>query len=243
MTRIGVIDYGAGNLRSVAKALAHVAPEAEVVLVSDAASIASATHLILPGVGAFGDCMRGLTALPGVVGAMEQAVFTRKVPFLGICVGMQLLFERGLEHGEHTGLGWFRGDVVRLCHSREGGNPEAETLASPDSLDPRLRGDDKWEGAEEISNALKVPHMGWNSLDLRQPSHPIFTNLPPDPYVYFVHSYHAVGVGAEDVLATTAYGATIIAMVGRDNIVATQFHPEKSQEAGLCLLRNFGQMR
>lgn len=207
--RIAVIDYGAGNLRSVTKALSHVAPEAEVALIDDAGALDDFSHIVLPGVGAFGDCIGALRALPGMVAEMERAALEQKKPFFGICVGMQLLFERGLEHGEHAGLGWFKGQVTRIAPS---------------------------------DASLKVPHMGWNGLDLARPQHPLFMGLPAQPYAYFVHSYHATGVAAEDVLATVEYGATMTAMVGRDNIVATQFHPEKSQEAGLCLLRNFAAM-
>ncbi len=209
-TRIAVIDYGAGNLRSVTKALSHVAPEAEVGLVSEAGQLEDYTHLVLPGVGAFGDCARALRALPGMIEAMEDAAFAQKKPFFGICVGMQLLFERGLEHGEHAGLGWFKGEVVRIA-------PAVETV--------------------------KVPHMGWNALEIIHPSHPIFTDMPIQPYAYFVHSYHATGVESADLLASVQYNGTMTSMVGRENIVAAQFHPEKSQEAGLCLLRNFARMR
>lgn len=207
--RVVVIDYGAGNLRSAAKALARAAESTghDVIISSDAKALADASHIVLPGVGAFADCMRGLTALPGMIEAMSVEAREKGKPFLGICVGMQLLFERGLEHGDHAGLGWFNGEINKI-------RPKA-------GLD------------------LKVPHMGWNSLEFDQPNHPLFTGLPENPHVYFVHSYHATGVKPEDILAHTEYGGKIISTVGRDNIVATQFHPEKSQEAGLCLLRNF----
>ena len=209
LKHVVVIDYGAGNLRSASKALLRVAEETghTVTISSNAADLAQASHIVLPGVGAFGDCMHGLTALPGMVEAMAREALEKGKPFLGICVGMQLLFERGLEHGEHAGLGWFQGTVKRI-------EPAA-------------------------GSNLKVPHMGWNELEPTQPGHPAFENFPAHPHAYFVHSYHASGVKQEEVLATCTYGDKIVAMVGRDHLLATQFHPEKSQEAGLCLLRNF----
>ena len=207
LKRVCIIDYGAGNLRSAAKAFARAAEATghDVIVSSDAALLADASHIVLPGVGAFGDCIQSLTALPGMVEAMNREAREKGKPFLGICVGMQLLFERGLEHGEHAGLGWFQGTVERIT-------------AAP---------------------GLKVPHMGWNNLEIDQPTHALFTDMPANPHVYFVHSYHATGVKHEDVLAHTTYGGKIVSTVGRENILATQFHPEKSQEAGLCLLRNF----
>lgn len=204
MKRVAVIDYGAGNLRSVAKALQHVAEAGSIQVTANAKDLREATHIVLPGVGAFADCMRGLTSLPGMLAAMEEEVLQRRKPFLGICVGMQMLFERGIEHGVHQGLGWLKGEVVRL----------------------------------EGKPGLRIPHMGWNTLHFAHP-HPVTKGLETEPHVYFVHSYHCKAKDSGDILATTDYGQPITAMVARDNILGTQFHPEKSQQSGLALLHNF----
>lgn len=207
MPRIALIDYGAGNLHSAAAALRRAAPEAALQITSSAADLADATHIVLPGVGAFADCMRGLQNVPGMIEALEQRVRQAGVPFLGICVGMQMLFERGLEHGTHAGLGWMKGEVRRI---------EAP--------------------------GLKIPHMGWNELNITAPAHPVMKGLQNDSHAYFVHSYHAVCTKSGDCLATTQYGTPLTAIVGRENMVGTQFHPEKSQATGLTLLRNFLEM-
>jgi glutamine amidotransferase len=209
-TQIVVIDYGSGNLRSAAKALERAAGDAGVsadVTVTDRAeAVAAADRIVLPGVGAFGDCWRGLNALDGVVDAVNEAAIARGRPFLGICVGMQLMATRGLEYGETPGLDWIAGEV--------------------DALKP-------------ADPALKIPHMGWNELEVAQPVHPVLADLPDRPHAYFVHSY-AFGVrDPAQVLATTDYGGPVAAVVGRDNLVGTQFHPEKSQATGLRLLANF----
>jgi len=205
MRRIVIIDYGSGNLRSAAKAFEHVAEAGDTVTVSgEPTALRDATHIVLPGVGAFGDCMAGLEARTGLRAAMEEEVHVRKKPFLGICVGMQLLFTRGYEHGVHEGLNWIPGEVKALV---PGGN-------------------------------LKVPHMGWNELQLRAP-HPLLQGLKNGDHAYFVHSYHAVCENPADVLATTDYGGPVTAIVAHGNIMGTQFHPEKSQEPGLRLLSNF----
>jgi len=200
---VAIIDYGSGNLRSAAKALERAALETQsgqtVLVTSRAEDVAAAERVVLPGVGAFADCMQGLSALQGMVEALTETAITRARPFLGICVGMQLMATRGLEYGEHKGLGWIAGDVVKL-----------------DPKDP----------------ALKIPHMGWNTLKLKR-AHPLFDGVGPDAHAYFLHSY------ARDVLAETEYGGTVTAAVGRDNLVGTQFHPEKSQSVGLTLLANF----
>lgn len=204
--RTAIIDYGSGNLRSVAKALQHVAPAgADVAVVTEAAALAEAERIVLPGVGAFADCMRGLSAVPGLIAALERAVLRDRKPFLGICVGMQLMLERGHEHGVSAGLGWIPGEVVPL------------TPADP---------------------SLKVPHMGWNDWRAVTP-HPLFSGLADDAQLYFVHSYHAVCSQAADVLATTDYGGPVVAAIARGNLAGVQFHPEKSQAAGLQILRNF----
>ena len=212
---IAIIDYGSGNLRSAEKAIARAVRDGglshEVVVTSDADVVRGAERIVLPGVGAFADCMNGLRAVPGMVDVLSDAVRKRGVPFLGICVGMQLMATRGLEHGTHQGLDWIAGDVVRLVPS---------------------------------DSALKVPHMGWNTLSVRA-AHPVIAHLSEiaNPHAYFVHSFCLRAAVAGDVIAETDYGGAIAAVVGRDNIVGTQFHPEKSQAVGLQLLQNFVRWR
>ncbi|MDZ7714485.1 MAG: imidazole glycerol phosphate synthase subunit HisH [Rhodovibrio sp.] len=212
MTRstIAVIDYGSGNLRSAAKALERAGREAGLeadVRVSDRAEeVAAADRIVLPGVGAFGDCWRGLNALDGVVDALRETVIGAGRPFLGICVGMQLMATRGLEYGETPGLDWIPGEV--------------------DALKP-------------ADAALKIPHMGWNALEPVEPRHPVLAGLSADAHAYFVHSYAVQPAERAHLLATTDYGGPVTAAVGRDNLVGTQFHPEKSQSTGLRLLANF----
>jgi glutamine amidotransferase len=204
---VAIIDCGAGNLHSVRKAFASQLTDGTPLrVVTDAAALADATHIVLPGVGAFADCMSGLTALPGMRAALEENVLQRNKPFLGICVGMQMLFERGHEHGSHAGLGWFKGEVEKIAPT-----------------DP----------------TLKIPHMGWNRLRLSQKNHPILRGIQDGDFTYFVHSYAAAHVQPDEILATVTYGGDIVAMIGRDNIVATQFHPEKSQTVGLRMVKNF----
>lgn len=195
-----IIDYGSGNLRSVAKAFSHVLG-LPVQVSSHAADLAKATHIILPGVGAFGDCAAGLRALPSMVDALEEQVLGNKKPFLGICVGMQLLADIGHEHGKHRGLGWIGGEVV--------------------ALEPRPQ--------------MPVPHMGWNNLQILQP-HQLLEKISGD--VYFVHSFR-YDCASEHVLATSPYCTAIQAVVAKGNIFGVQFHPEKSQQAGLQLIENF----
>jgi glutamine amidotransferase len=206
---VAIVDYGSGNLRSAEKALARVAAEQatsqQIIVTSDADVVAKAERIVLPGVGAFADCMNGLSAVPGMVDVLRDAVLKRGVPFLGICVGMQLLADVGREFGDHAGLGWIGGEVVKIAPS---------------------------------GPSLKIPHMGWNELKIER-DHPLLANIPPDGHAYFVHSYHFRCKDAGDVLATTDYGETLTAMIGRDNIAGTQFHPEKSQAVGLTLLGNF----
>ncbi len=209
MPTVAVIDYGSGNLRSAEKALARAAAENRTgheILVTDKPEVAErAERIVLPGVGAFADCMKGLSSLPGMVDALREAVLVQGVPFLGICVGMQLLAEVGREFGDHAGLGWIKGDVVRMTPS-----------------DP----------------ALKVPHMGWNELQFAQ-THPLFDGIENRAHAYFVHSFVIRPTEKDEVLATADYGGDFAAAVGKDNIVGTQFHPEKSQAVGLKLLSNF----
>lgn len=207
---VAIIDYGSGNLRSAAKAIERAAAAAHVparvTVTSRAEVVAGAERIVLPGVGAFADCMRGLAALSGMIEALEETVVRRARPFLGICVGMQLMATTGREHGNHPGLGWVPGDVVALAPA---------------------------------NNALKVPHMGWNGLTIGAAAHPLLAGLANDTHVYFLHSYHFRPENARHVLASVDYGGSVAAVVGRDNVVGTQFHPEKSQQIGLRVLANF----
>jgi glutamine amidotransferase len=208
MERCVIIDYGSGNLRSAAKAFERAAVEtgAEIAIeiAGDAGSVRRADRIVLPGVGAFADCRQGLDNVPGLVDALEARVRQEGVPFLGICVGMQLLAERGLEHRVTQGLGWIAGDVVAI------------------------------DGP-----GLRVPHMGWNDLTIRRPDHPALAGIADGKHGYFVHSYRFAGRDSETVLATVEYGGPVAAIIGRDNILGTQFHPEKSQATGLRFIGNF----
>ncbi len=199
MARIAIIDYGMGNLRSVQKAFEHIGVSAEIT--SDATVLARADGAVLPGVGAFADCIKNLTET-GLVPTIREFVASGR-PFLGICLGLQLLFDSSVEGGQYEGLGLLPGQVVSL---------------------PRDR---------------KVPHMGWNSLKILQ-TEPLFMGLPEEAYVYFVHSYHAAPADPSILSATTDYGIPVTAAVQRGNLFATQFHPEKSGDVGMQILRNFG---
>ncbi len=210
---VALIDYGSGNLHSAAKAFERAAAcldgPVEVRVTAQADEVAAADRVVLPGVGAFADCLSGLEALPGLRPALEEAVIRRGRPFLGICVGMQLMARRGLEHGCHDGFGWIEGEVRALA-------PAAATL--------------------------KIPHMGWNTLEFRRP-HPLTTDLAAGAHAYFVHSFGLVAERPEDVVAVTDYGGPVTAIIARDNLAGTQFHPEKSQKTGLTLIRNFLEWR
>jgi len=207
--QVTIVDFGSGNLRSAAKAFEYAARDigaaCRVTVSAQPQAVAAATHIVLPGDGAFADCKRGLESLPGVLEAMTRAVRDQGRPFLGICVGMQLLATRGTEHGVTPGLDWIPGECVRLA-------PNDATL--------------------------KIPHMGWNDLVLRA-AHPLLDGITAAAHAYFVHSYHLVAREAGDVVATAEYGGDVTAIVARANIAGTQFHPEKSQQAGLRLLANF----
>jgi glutamine amidotransferase len=204
-----IIDYGSGNLRSAAKAFERAAAErgtADAVKVSsEAEDVRRAERIVLPGVGAFTDCRHGLAALPGMEEALEETVKRRGRPFLGICVGMQLMAERGREFTVTEGLGWISGEVIKLTPG-----------------DARL----------------KVPHMGWNELAMHH-EHPVLAGLGTGTHAYFLHSYRLAAAEPDDVLASADYGGSIAAVVGRDNLLGVQFHPEKSQTAGLALIANF----
>jgi glutamine amidotransferase len=205
--RAALIDYGSGNLASAAKALARAANGTglEIVTTADPEIVRDAERIILPGVGAFADCMRGLGAVPGMVEVLREKVIRDGAPFLGICVGMQLLATVGREFGNHAGLGWIAGEVVKI---------------SPGDA------------------SLKIPHMGWNELKMVR-KHAVLDGIPDGANVYFVHSFQLKPALEDDLLATTDYGGKITAVVGNENIVGTQFHPEKSQAFGLKLLENF----
>ena len=212
MQRVVIIDYGSGNLHSAAKAFERAARESTVessILVSaDANDVLAADRIVLPGVGAFADCKKGLDAVPGMREALEDTVTRKGRPFLGICVGAQLMAERGLEFGVTPGLGWIKGDVTAI---------------------------------EPNDPALKIPHMGWNTLTTRR-NHPLLNGIETGPnglHAYFVHSFHLVTPDASALIAEADYGGPVTAMVGRDNIAGTQFHPEKSQTLGLRLIANF----
>ena len=208
-----VVDYGSGNLRSAARACERAARDRglalDVKISGRAEDVRAASRIVLPGQGAFGDCKRGLAAVPGMIEALEESVIRAGRPFLGICVGMQLMAERGLEHGVHQGLGWIKGDVVAMTPA---------------------------------DKALKIPHMGWNELVDLAP-HPVLKGLAPGCHAYFVHSYIMRCSERRHVLAACDYGGPFAAIVGRDNMVGTQFHVEKSQARGLTLIGNFLEWR
>jgi glutamine amidotransferase len=207
-----IVDYGSGNLHSAAKAFERAARESglseQIVVTADPAAVARADRVVLPGVGAFADCRRGLDAVSGMIEAMENSVIKRGKPFFGICVGMQLMAERGREYEVTQGLGWIKGEVDRIAPS-----------------DP----------------SLKIPHMGWNTLDARKP-HALLEGIKTGQdglHAYFVHSYQLNVAEGSDLIAQAEYGGPVTAIVGRDNMVGTQFHPEKSQKLGLALIANF----
>lgn len=209
---VAIIDYGSGNLHSAAKAFERAARDlslaARIDVTADPEVVRRASRIVLPGVGAFKDCRDGLKAVPGMWETLVEEVHGRGKPFLGICVGMQLMATRGLEHQVTEGFGWIAGDVK--------------------PIEPR-------------NAKYKIPHMGWNTLDLVRP-HALLKGIELGPdglHAYFVHSFHLACDQADDVIATTDHGCTITAIVGRDNVAGTQFHPEKSQALGLALIGNF----
>jgi glutamine amidotransferase len=207
-----IVDYGSGNLHSAHKAFERAAREAglsmPISVSGDPEAVRRAERIVLPGVGAFADCKRGLADIPGMIDALTEAVHVKGKPFLGICVGMQLMATRGLEHEVTKGFGWIAGDVAAI---------------------------------EPKDKTLKIPHMGWNTLDVSTP-HALLAGIPTGAqglHAYFVHSYAFSGVAPNEIIASTDYGGPIIAIVGRDNMVGTQFHPEKSQSMGLALIANY----
>jgi glutamine amidotransferase len=210
---VAIVDYGSGNLRSAAKAFERAAREAgldqRVLVTSSPRDVEGADRIVLPGVGAFADCRAGLFGVPGMVDTLRREVIERGKPFLGICVGMQLMATRGVEYGIHAGLDWVAGDVVRLSPAPDG-----------------------------HGGHLKIPHMGWNELsELKR--HALLEGIAPSEHAYFVHSFQLKAAEPQTVLALTDYGGPITAVVGRDNLAGTQFHPEKSQATGLRLIANF----
>lgn len=212
MQRVVIIDYGSGNLHSAAKALERAARECEanatISVTADVKALRAADRVVLPGVGAFGDCKAGLEAVPDLIETLHDTVHGKARPFLGICVGMQLMARVGREFKRTEGLNWIAGEVCAI---------------EPDDA------------------TLKIPHMGWNTLNVGRP-HALLDGIATGPdglHAYFVHSYHFRTDGPEAVIATTSYGGDVTAMVAKDNLAGTQFHPEKSQTLGLKLLANF----
>ena len=207
--RLRIVHYGSGNLHSMHKACERAislsGKKGDALLTSDPAEIARATHIVLPGVGAFGDCLNGLQALPGMIEAVEKAVHTHKIPFLGVCVGMQLLARKGYEFGERDGLGWLDAEVLPLP------NP---------------------------GGSLIIPHMGWNLVTGVEES-PLWGALNLPSHAYFVHSYAMTVNDVGWSRAETDYGTTFTSLIAKDNILATQFHPEKSAAFGIRLLQLF----
>ncbi len=212
MQTVVIIDYGSGNLHSAAKAFERAASEGTgrhaIVVSNQPQDVARADRIVLPGVGAFGDCCSGLTAVKGMRDAIEEHTVIRNRPFLGICVGMQLMAECGREHNVTQGFGWFKGEVRAI-----------------EPNDPNL----------------KIPHMGWNTLEMRR-DHWLFNGITTGAdglHAYFVHSYHMVAQDDADIVAEADYGGPVTAFVAKDNIAGTQFHPEKSQRLGLRMIANF----
>jgi glutamine amidotransferase len=209
---VAIVDYGSGNLHSAAKAFERAARDSghdqPIVVTRDPEQVARADRVVLPGVGAFADCRRGLDAIPGMIEALDTAVRKQGRPFFGICVGMQLMAERGREYQVTRGLGWIAGEVDRIAPN-----------------DPNL----------------KIPHMGWNTLNVTKP-HPLLDGIAVGAnglHAYFVHSYELKPTQRGDLVAQADYGGPLTAIVGRDNMVGAQFHPEKSQRLGLALIANF----
>jgi glutamine amidotransferase len=210
MEIVAIVDCGSGNLKSAAKAFERAASEAgrgfSVVVTADPETVRNADRVALPGQGAFAAVLAGVAAVPGLREALEEVAIVRARPFFGICVGMQLMADRGVEHGIHRGFGWIPGEVIALTP----GDP-----------------------------ALKVPHMGWNNLELDRPDHPVLRGVKTGDHAYFVHSYRFACANAADAVAHADYGGPVTAVIGRGNLIGTQFHPEKSQAVGLALISAF----
>ena len=201
--KIALIDYGSGNLQSAYKALELVSnSKNKIFITSNSKDLLKADKIILPGVGAFADCIKGLKSISGMIDVLNEVVLEKKKPFLGICIGMQLLATKGKEKGDHDGLGWIKGKVIKIKKIKK----------------------------------IKIPHMGWNTVKVIS-KHPILKRKKFESY--FVHSYNFICQNKKDVLATCNYQQSITAIVGKENIIGTQFHPEKSQKVGLEILKNF----
>ena len=200
-----IIDYGAGNVESVLNALIFVKNNEKFLVSNKPSDIRAANHIILPGVGAFGDCMDGLKSVEGLLPEIRKQVLVEKKPFLGICVGMQVLASIGYENGEYQGLGFINGKVEKIT-AQEG---------------------------------LKIPHMGWNEIMLKPNKHPALKDVKNGEHFYFANSYHFICQNENNVLAQVEYGSKLNAIVAKENILGIQFHPEKSGEAGLLILKNF----
>jgi glutamine amidotransferase len=203
--KTALIDYGSGNLQSAYKALelaGNYRKKNKILVTSKSKDLLDADKIVLPGVGTFSDCMKGLKSLPGMIDILNEIVLQKKKPFLGICIGMQLLATDGKEKGNHKGLGWIKGKVIKIKKNKK----------------------------------IKIPHMGWNTVKIIS-KHPILKRKKFESY--FVHSYNFICQNKKDVLATCNYQQSITAIVGKENIIGTQFHPEKSQEVGLEILKNF----
>ena len=201
--KIALIDYGSGNLQSAYKALELVSnSKNKIFITSNSKDLLKADKIILPGVGAFADCIKGLKSISGMIDVLNEVVLEKKKPFLGICIGMQLLATKGKEKGDHDGLGWIKGKVIKIKKSKK----------------------------------IKIPHMGWNTVKVIS-KHPILKRKKFESY--FVHSYNFICKNKKNIIATCDYQQKITAIVGKENIIGTQFHPEKSQKIGLEILKNF----
>lgn len=200
-----IIDYGSGNVESVANAISSIEPGNKIEISKEIIAIKSATHLILPGVGAFADCMEGLKKHSALIEEIRKQVLVEKKPFFGICVGMQVLASFGHENGKHSGLGFIDGQVEKI----------------------------------PSENGLKIPHMGWNDILIKPSQHPVLRDIKNGDHFYFANSYHFICYNENHALAQFEYGKKMTAVIAKENIFATQFHPEKSGEAGLKLLKNF----
>lgn len=210
--KTAIIDYGSGNLRSAQKSFQRASGElgsgGDIFLTNDPQDVRSADRIVLPGVGAFRDCRNGLAAIPDMWETLQDEVKNKAKPFLGICVGMQLMADHGLEGSKTDGFGWIAADVSKIT--------------------PR-------------DKTLKIPHMGWNTINTVD-KHPLFDGIKTGDeglHAYFVHSFHVRPKNKKEKLATTNYGGEVTAVIGKDNMVGTQFHPEKSQKLGLALIKNF----
>ncbi len=207
-----ILDYGSGNLHSALKSFERANAQAgtgfNIKLSSNPTDVQAAERIVLPGVGAFADCYKGLMAVDGMHEALQESVIAQGKPFFGICVGMQMMADHGLEHGQHQGLGWISGQVEKI---------------------------------EPTDKSLKIPHMGWNTLNTIT-DHPVLNDIPLEEngqHAYFVHSYHFKTANRANDILETDYGGPVTAMVAKDNMIGTQFHPEKSQKMGLALIANF----